>query len=452
MALTRGLSKVLSQALASGCSHFKLLVLSRRHAAVVLLGVLLLGLTGEKVEARPDDVSGLSEDLLQELPAVVPCGFRRSKTVAPRSGAVGDELGVEVKFDYDCKRESDAVSVMLATCNGVAHGFGNPEELAQNLREGMSSFVNKIPADAGSAVGMIVFNSAAFTRAPLSGSANRNQLLHAIAQLDTNESMCSSVNTALIQAYKQLPTQLEDTNNFIVLFDTGAPPNNACDVERATRVGVEIAVIQLPAAGGRWCPCSTLGCFTTADDEGSNLVEIYEHIVEAIVRRREIKKVRISDKPDDTFAELVNGSWNLPPVQQPPGADEYLWEYDSQPRPAEGWELSYRIKLEDEDGLAPVAAYYEQSSEARLDMADGSTIVLPLERQHICIARPGRILEDCQPFLPPPSPVPTATPVVSPTPSATATPLASNTPSATETDDLHENGVYLPLLYREFER
>ena len=446
--------------------------LRSRFPAIAIAIAILLSMNSSRLAlARPDD-QPTRVDQISSLDQDPPCGFTHSKTANPIMVEVGQDTEIKVKFNYDCGRETTKANVMMTACKAVPPGFNRGVTLAENMRAGMNVLVDKIPFNQGSQAGMVVFDAMAFVRAPLTNNpADRQRLLNEIKTFRIGGDTCSSVNDAIFEAYKQLPTQIENTNNFIVLFDSGAPPNTACDASRATNVGVEIAVIQMPVAGGRWCPCSTMGCFTAADDVGSNLPELFEAVTDRIVRGTQINRVEVPEDLDTQLSEMVANSWSKAPFQQPPPAFlGYAWEYASNPHPPQGWELTYRVKIKDDGAIAPAKdVFYEQGGSFLLDTAGGGIERVVMDRPKLCIARPGQLQADCASWALTQTPAATATQVVTgtdtPTPIAsltpvptvvtdTVTPIVTDTATEipTETDDSTEPEIYLPILYREFEQ
>ena len=399
----------------------------------IAVAIIILASTSilQTALARPDDGASIS-DRISGLDQEAPCGFSHSKTVDPMMVEVGQEFDVQVRFDHDCGSESKKVHVAMVSCKSAPPDFNSVISLVSNWRAGMSVFIDKTPFRNGSTADLVLFDSSVH-------SVQRADLLDAIKNLRLDGTSCTAVSPALLEASKQFPVQAEDSINYIVLLDTGAAPRISCNTAGAAELGAEIAVIELPRAEGRWCPCATMGCHRAADNEGSDLTDIVEDVMDSITEVNPIARVEIPENLDTQLAEIVPNSWSIDPIRLPQTPSQgYAWEFDSNTHPPTGWELSYRVRIKDEAGIAPAMdIFYEKGGYMLLELADGTLSQVELERPMLCVARPGRLQEDC------------GASALTQTPEASATQdlRLTDTPTPTPEEPGEEmGGVYLPRL------
>ena len=320
------------------------------------------------------------------------------------------------------------------------------------------------PYERGSTLGLVVYGEE--VEQSVAPSSSPDALRRFIGRLTLEEGTSEGVDDALAEGTRLLRRPIENEPKVIHLFDNGAEvPERIINGSKASRAGIQTAVIQLPIADSQLCSQATLGCFETADDLASNLGERSLMVVGAMSQNAFITMVEVTEYLDRQVAELVPNSSrsNAPIIRGSPN-----WAFASKPRPEGGWELIYPIRIKDEGNLAPQSeVFYELKSQLFLNRNRGSMLNVPLDRPTFCLARPDMLDVDCPQAGPSQTPNPrpsvtlgpSATPSVSPrgtwTPTLTTTPtipptnVPTDTPRDTSTPTSPEKpvSIYLPRLY-----
>ena len=422
-----------------------------------------------------------------------PCDPVFERTIKPLKTEQGGTLDVEVKFDYNCAQRGSEVkmNVMLVIADNIPEDFNEVAALERNMRAGLRTFINQLPWDNGSSMGLILYDSIVQPRSPLrSGEEQRQVMLQLASTFRVQRGRDSSgFDGAVFKAYQQLPTQVQDEINVIVAFDSGAPNLTiGAGCRQADRVGVIIAGIQIPAAGGRMAPCMNHSLSSATNNNGEKLEEVFESLGKALFKGDNIDQVIITDYLDGQFVEYLAGS-----SQPVPGVnvfgDDWEWEMAGGRNPPGGRSLSYQLKVKKDDpGLVPAVKPLSYGAEAFLRYASGIQVRLPLDTPEQCVSAAGKLVEQCGTWnsptatpTPTDEPLPTDEPTETPVPgSETATPTdepATDTPdppTPTPTTDLPTDtpepatvtpepatetpvpptsapGIYLPMLFRGHE-
>ena len=138
--------------------------LARRPLGLLVLASLLaclgmLGGAGAPVEMAH----------AQGQAGTTPCNPVFERTVKPLKTEQGGTLDVEVKFDYNCAQRGSEVkmNVMLVIADNIPEDFNEVAALERNMRAGLRTFINQLPWENGSSMGLILYDSIVQPRSPL---------------------------------------------------------------------------------------------------------------------------------------------------------------------------------------------------------------------------------------------------------------------------------------------
>jgi hypothetical protein len=346
--------------------------------------------------------------------SAIPCNPKFARNSSPLKVEQGGTVDVEVKIEYNCRSRDTqkVINLMLVVSDNINEDFNSKTAIERNLRAGLGSIINQLPWSNGSKAGLVIYNDTALTRSPLrQGIEQRDALIQLTKNFRINRGTGSTgMDNAMLQAWKQLPTQIAGEINMIVLFDSGANPyalGNACRL--AERSGVIMAGVQLPRAGGRIGWCMNAGLWTATDNDGSNLEEIFEKVGESLFKGDNIEEVIVSDYINCQWANVVPGS-SSPVAPINPFACDFEWSIrGASSTPAGGLALTYQLKITDDDpSLVPEIRTISDGAEAFVRYASGAQLRIPLNVDTMCIAGAGKLQDHCGGFVPP-TPSPTAT-------------------------------------------
>jgi hypothetical protein len=402
------------------------------HVKMRLLVILLLLAAFATVELGSSAASE-PQDVRVNVP--IPCDPVITRTITPLIVEQGGEVVVQVQYNFKCTGQNRKINYFFVVEGTGALRPGGKLDLLQNLKKGLTNFVNNVDYSNGSMGGLTVYADDYNNRVTLlGGEQGRQSLLNAIGLISAKPvGAVAGVAGAVRDATQRLPTGVNDPDvtNVLIIVDAGAQIpssgptmsnlNDSCDAAR--KAGVLMILVGLRPAGNR---LGSVGCVTSGwfryspTEDGSDLPGLFSGLAERLVKGKKADKSEYYDDLQGADFSYVVGS-GAPFDGNNTFGNEWSWEFPP-PGPA-GQTIQYRAKVVTES--VPVGGKMTtESYETKLCLTykDGTNECTEAPNPDICIYRKG-VPSDCDKFRV------TLTPPATPSPTGVTTP---ETPTPTE--------------------
>ncbi len=372
----------------------------------------------------------------EEVTLPISCDPVLDRTIDPLIVDQGGEVDVSIRYNYRCTGQNRRVNFFLLVENTPALRPGGKLTLLNNLKKGLTNFVNSVDYGNGSMGGMTLYAASYQNRVTLQGGqTGRQNLLDAIGLISTEPAGgLAGVPGAVRDAHERLPDNAgPDTTNVLLIVDAGAQidPNGptlsdlgtSCKVANANTLMVLVGLrpAQNRLAGFN---CVDSGWFFySPTEDGSDLPALFNNIAEKLIKGKLASSNEYYEALNSADFQYVVGS-GVPQEPYNPWGSEYSWSFPN-PGPA-GQVIRFRAKVVTENvpvgGLMSVVA---DRAELCLLYKDGTQQCGPAPNPGVCIRRRG-VTSDCAGYRA------TLTPGMPPTTAPTGPPTATETARPTE--------------------